>query len=91
MTEPQVSVGQMLMSLPCELGTNLVDTPQGQRLAVTVRTPAGEARVVLSKEDAAEWGRVLTREASKMSSSGLIVAPPGTVVQMNGNQNGAPN
>ena len=52
----------------------IMETPQGQRLALTIRTPASTTTVFLNGEEARNWAAGLTRMASMLSASGLIVA-----------------
>ena len=70
---------QLLAETPAQLTTATVDTPAGQRLAVTIRTASTTQTVFLQGADAKTWAAQLTREASAMSGSGLAVA--GTVLQ----------
>ena len=52
----------------------LVDTPAGQRLAVTVRTPSTTVTILLQGGDAKTWAAQLTRDSALMSNAGLIVS-----------------
>lgn len=79
---------QLLAEVPAQLSTALVDTPKGQRLALTIRTPSATQTVFLGGPDAKAWAAQLTRDAAAMSSSGLVIA--GAVIPPNGNGNGAP-
>jgi hypothetical protein len=58
----------------------VLDTPAGQRLALTIRTPSTTVTVLLAGKDAQEWAATLTRTADMMSASGLIVAGPGAAL-----------
>ena len=72
---PPVDQGnQLLAETPAILFTALVDTPQGQRLAMTIRTHSTTLTVLLQGADAKAWAAQLTRESAAMSSSGLVVA-----------------
>jgi hypothetical protein len=89
MTEPQQpSIRDTMAMIPAELVTGIVDTPDGQRLAVTLRTIGGEARVLVAKDDALHWARTLETEANKMSSSGLVIAHGGVVAPAPGTNGG---
>jgi len=84
MTTPQPATpfdqgNPLLGETPAQMTTVLIDTPSGQRLALTVRTPSTTVTVLLAGKDAQEWARALTKAADTMSSSGLIVAGPGVV------------
>jgi hypothetical protein len=72
---PPVDTGnQLLGETPAQLTTTLVETPAGQRLALTIRTPSTTLTVLLQGTDAKTWASALTRDASAMSSSGLVIA-----------------
>ena len=89
MTQPAPAVppfdagNQLLAEQPANLITALVDTPMGQRMALTIRTTSATLTVFLAKADADAWVRNLKTTADAMSGSGLIVANgnvPGGVV-----------
>jgi hypothetical protein len=69
----------LLEEVPANLMLSLIQTPLGQRLAMTIRTASTTLTVVLTKERAAEWGLLISGQARMMSAAGLIV----------GNGNGA--
>ncbi len=72
---PPFNIGNRLLAeQPADLVTAIIDTPGGQRLAMTVRTPSGEQSVFLAKKDADAWAAQLTGAAGTMSASGLVVA-----------------
>jgi hypothetical protein len=74
-TPPPVDQGNHLLAeTPAQIATALLDTPRGQRLAMTVRTPTTTLTVLLGAADAKTWAALITREAAAMSGSGLIVA-----------------
>ncbi len=83
MTTPPVSPfdqgNPLLAETPSQMTTVLLDTPAGQRLALTIRTPSATMTVLLAGKNAREWAAMLTRTADTMSASGLIVAGPGAV------------
>ncbi len=84
MTTPQPATpfdqgNPLLGETPAQMTTVLIDTPAGQRLALTVRTPSTTVTVLLAGKDAQEWARALTKAADTMSASGLVVAGPGAV------------
>lgn len=60
----------------CEAVLTLGQVPIGNemRLAHTVRTPSTTLTVLLAKVDAEAWAKQLSREAQRMSGTGLIVA-----------------
>ena len=72
---PPVDPGnQLLAETPAQLTTALVDTPGGQRLAMTVRTHSTTMTILLQGSDAKTWAQQLTRDAALMSGAGLVVA-----------------
>ena len=78
MTTPQPTgwdQGNALLA-PCsaQLVTSMIMTPAGQGMAVTVRTPSTTLTVILNSDEAVKWAAQMTREASGMSKSGLVVA-----------------
>jgi hypothetical protein len=66
---------QLLAEVPAQCFTALVQTPLGQRLALTIRTPSSTNTVFLGKDDAITWAGNIRGTAKQMSGSGLIVAP----------------
>jgi len=64
----------LLGEQPALLTTSIIDTPAGQRLAMTVRTPSATLTVFLHGPDAKAWAGQLGRDAARMSGAGLIVA-----------------
>lgn len=64
----------LLAEQPAALVTALVQTPGGQRLALTVRTPSATVTVFLAGQDAKAWAARLTQDAGAMSAAGLVVA-----------------
>lgn len=83
MTAPQpdaapVDVANPLLSeAPAALSTALMQTPQGQRLVLTIRTASTTLSVLLGAGDAKTWATQIKAIADQMSASGLIVAAPG--------------
>jgi hypothetical protein len=74
---PPVDPGnQLLAETPAQLSTSLVDTPKGQRLAMTVRTPSATVTVFLDGADAKAWAGQLSGAAAGMSAAGLVAAGP---------------
>ncbi len=69
----------LLAETPSNLVTGLVETPQGQRLAVTVRTASTTLTVLLAPADAKAWAAAVSQAAGQMSVSGLIIANGGGV------------
>ena len=74
----------LLGETPAQVTTALMQTPHGQRLALTIRTASTTLTVLLGAEDARTWGAHITSAADQMSSAGLIVARPGTNGALNG-------
>ena len=77
MPQPDMPVDQgnpLLGETPARLSLTLVETPQGQRLAVTIRTPSTTLTILLNSADAKTWAGLLSGAAAQMSASGLIVA-----------------
>lgn len=58
---------------PSGLSSAVIDTPQGQRLMLTVRTASTTVTVFLEKVHGEQWVNVINDGLSKMSS--LITAP----------------
>ncbi len=59
---------------PAQITSALVDTPAGQRLALTIRTQSSTVTVFLQGADAKNWAAQLTRDSAAMSGAGLVVA-----------------
>ena len=78
MTAPQVPPvdpgNQLLSEVPALFTAALFATPQGQRLALTVRTASTTLTVLLAGPDARNWAQQLAAAAEAMSTAGLIVA-----------------
>lgn len=78
MTTPQVppvdTGNQLLAEVPAQIVTAVLSTPQGQRLALTIRTATTTLTVMLQGPDARNWARQFTAAAESMSVSGLVVA-----------------
>jgi hypothetical protein len=78
MTAPQPAPldtgNQLLAETPATLTTALVETPKGQRLALTIRTASATLTVFLGRADGETWARNIKGTAGQMSSAGLIVA-----------------
>ena len=77
--QPQpVDPGNTLLSeTPATLTTALMQTPQGQRALLTIRTASTTLSVFLGAAEAKTWASMLGATADQMSTSGLIVAAPG--------------
>lgn len=72
---PPVDPGNQLLSeAPALFTTAILTTPQGQRLALTIRTATTTLTVLLQAPDARNWGQQLTKSAESMSVAGLVVA-----------------
>lgn len=72
---PPVDPGnQLLAEVPAQLTMAVLGTPQGQRLALTIRTASTTLTVMLAGPDARNWAQMITRAAESMSAAGLIVA-----------------
>ena len=74
----------LLSETPAQATMAVMQTPHGQRLALTVRTSSTTLTVLLSGEDARSWAMSITSAATQMSTSGLVVARPGTNGALNG-------
>ena len=57
-----------------QLVTAAMQTPAGQRLVLTIRTPSATVTVLLAGQDAKTWAAKLTETAEGMLSAGLIAA-----------------
>lgn len=72
-SQPPVDTGNGLLSeTPAQLTASLMDTPRGQRMALTVRTASTTLTVLLGRDDAEQWGQLISTMAGQMS--GLILA-----------------
>jgi hypothetical protein len=72
---PPVDPGNQLLSeVPALFTTAIVDTTQGQRLALTIRTASTTLTVLLQGKDARNWGQQLVKSAESMSVAGLVIA-----------------
>lgn len=65
---------QLLREVAAQLTTDVIDTPVGQRLVMTVRTTSATLTVFLGGKDAKTWAAQLSGAADMMSSAGLVVA-----------------
>lgn len=84
---PPVDPGnQLLAPVPAQLTTAVVNTPDGQRAVMTVRTPSATVTVFLERDDVRAWGAKLSACADDMTGltivrggtpSGLLSAVPG--------------
>lgn len=73
---PPVDPGNHLLGpCPAVLTTSPVDTPDGQKLALTIRTNSTTLTVLLGKLDVDAWKDQLTRDVARMAGSKLITAP----------------
>jgi hypothetical protein len=64
----------LLGETPAQLSTAVVQTPAGQRLAFTIRTPSTTVTVFLAGKDAKAWASNMSQVAGSMSANGLMVA-----------------
>ena len=72
---PPVDQGnQLLGETPAQLSTALIQTGDGQRLMLTIRTPSTTLTVLLKQPDGLTWGSNIKAAADQMSRTGLIVA-----------------
>ena len=69
----------LLSEQPAQLTTALIQTPAGQRLATTIRTPSSTVTVFLACVDARAWAAKLTADSGAMSVTGLVVANGSTL------------
>jgi len=67
----------LLGETPAQMSTSLVDTPFGQRMALTIRTASTTMTVLLGRDDATTWGQNISQTANGMS--GLILAGVGAL------------
>lgn len=78
MTQPQMPPvdpgNHLLAEVPAQFTTAIIASPQGQRLALTIRTATTTLTVLLPGPDARNWAQMLTRTAESMSVAGLIIA-----------------
>jgi len=75
---PPVDPGNgLLAETPAQLSTALLDTPAGQRMALTVRTSSATLTVLLGGADAKAWAANISGAAAGMSGSGLVAATGG--------------
>lgn len=80
--KPPIDPGNTLLDI-CQATqeTALVDTPQGQRLAYTIRTPSTTLTVFLAKTDADQWLAAFKTAVNVMSGAGLVVATSGRLAR----------
>lgn len=71
---PPADPGNVLLTeVPSELSTTVIDTPNGQRLMVTVRTPSTTLTLFLQKQMGESWIEVIQTSVDQMTS--LTIAP----------------
>lgn len=75
--QPFDPANQLLSETPAQLNIAVMDTPAGQRLVMTVRTASTTVTVLLQGADAKSWAAQMTRAATAMSGTGLVVAGNG--------------
>lgn len=69
---PPIDTGNPLLNeVQAMLQATPVNTPRGQRLALTVRTGSTTLTVLLAKDDAGRWRDVISEGVGKMT--GLII------------------
>lgn len=78
--QPFDAANPLLAEIPANMSTALVDTPNGQRMALTIRTASTTLTVLLGQEDARTWGGNISKTADRMSKAGLVIAGPGAAV-----------
>jgi hypothetical protein len=71
---PVDSGNQLLAETPAQLTVALVGTPDGQRMALTIRTASTTLTVLLRGADAKAWAANIGATAAGMSASGLVAA-----------------
>lgn len=78
MPVPPVDMGNPLLGPgPAMLNLHRITPPGGQQvLTLTIRTPSTTLTVMLGRDDALAWARMLRAEAQRLS--GLIVPTNGT-------------
>lgn len=78
---PPVDLGnQLLAAGPAQLTTAVVDTPDGKKLAMTLRTPSSTTTVFLERDDARTWGNKILTDADQMT--GLTVVREETAARL---------
>lgn len=74
MTPPQYALfdesNHILAMTEAVLTTGLVDTPEGKRLGLTIRTSSTTLTVVLDRIEGSAWRDQLTRALTEMSEAG---------------------
>ena len=83
MTDPQIPAAvppldpanQILAPGPAQLATGVVNTPEGQREVLTIRTGSTATTVFLARDDALAWAENIRSTA--MGMSGLFVVSGG--------------
>lgn len=68
---PHDPENELLGPVPSQLSGELVDTPDGQRYALTLRTPCTTLTVFLTRTEALAWGNGIVGLARTMN--GLVV------------------
>jgi hypothetical protein len=91
-TPPPFDVGHpFLQPAPAQPWVTVVDTPAGQRLALTIRTPSTTLTVFLSRDEAEEWARLITSAASKVSALLVAGAVPPAMPMPSASSHGRPS
>lgn len=66
---------------PATLTTDIVDTPNGQQLLLTIRAAGATLTVLLVRDDAMAWGHHVKQQAGRISplvvAGGALVVPNG--------------
>lgn len=76
---PAYDPGNTLLGIvPAQLTTSVQDTPDGKRLAATVRTPDATLTVFLDADGTDNWIHALT--ATRKQMSGLALPQTGLIV-----------
>lgn len=79
MSQPVPPVDQanaLLAPTDAQLATGLVQTPQGQRMVLTVRTASTTVTLFLSRDDADVWAESIRVAAGQMSR---LIVPSGAL------------
>ena len=73
---------------PAQITVTLVDSADGQNLALTIRTASTTLTVVLARDDARAWAAAIRSASDQLSSSRLVVAGAAAMPVLNGKAGG---
>lgn len=73
---PMFDTGNPLLDrVPANMTLGTIDTPAGKLLVLTVRTSSATLTVLLTKDDAKGWAKMLDAEADGMNGLQVVSQP----------------